>query len=140
MYRCTPSHLIATWITPCGSRKVQVSSTSNRRHTIGLIPSSQTLTCTTPTASGTGGAGSASALAFDCFEGLGTSQTYRARPYAVAGTTHFLLVSDNAQQLHVDHSDSPDDSVGAVGQTRVISQRELWPSPGQISMQLNMPC
>ena len=87
-----PSHPIATWITPCSSRKVQASSTSNRRHTIGLIPSSQTLTCTTPIASGTGDAGSASALAFDCFEGLGTSQTYRARPYAVASTTHFLMV------------------------------------------------
>src|SRR3954454_18257661 len=41
-----PSHPIATWITPCNSRNVLVLGTSTRRHTIGLIPSSQTLTCT----------------------------------------------------------------------------------------------
>ncbi len=29
---------------------------------------------------------------FGCFEGRGTSQPYRACPYAVAGTTHFLMV------------------------------------------------
>src|SRR3954467_9057900 len=41
-----PSHPIAHWITPCHSPHVQVLGTSTRRHTIGLIPSSQTLTCT----------------------------------------------------------------------------------------------
>jgi len=38
-----PSHPIATWMTPCSSPSVQVLGTSTRRHTIGLIPSSQTL-------------------------------------------------------------------------------------------------
>ena len=42
--RWMPSQPIATWIMPCNSRKVQASDTSTRRHTIGLIPSSHTLT------------------------------------------------------------------------------------------------
>jgi len=87
-----PSHPIATWIMPCSSGKVQVSSTSRRRHTIGLIPSSHTLTCTTPTASGMAGGGSGSTARLGCFEGQGTSRPYRARSYAVAGTTYFLMV------------------------------------------------
>ena len=45
--------------------------------------------------------------------------------------------ANDAQQLHVDHSDNPDGSVGDVGQTRVISWRKLRTSPGQISVQLN---
>jgi len=83
---------IATWITPCNSCKVQVSGTSTRRHTIGLIPSSHTLTCMTPAASGTGGAGPQSAPDRGYFESRGTSQLYRACPYSVPGTTHFLMV------------------------------------------------
>ncbi len=63
---------------------------------MGLIPSSQTLTCTTPAASATGGAASGPAAGFGCFEGRGTSQPYRACPYAVAGTTHFLMVPNAA--------------------------------------------
>ncbi len=74
------------------SRKVQVSGTSKRRHTMGLIPSSHTLTCTMTDASATAGVGSGSAAPLGCFDGRGTSRPYRARPYAVAGTTHFLMV------------------------------------------------
>jgi len=59
---------------------------------MGLIPSSQTLTRTTPVSSAAGGAAAGSASDFGCFEGRGTSQPYRARPYAAAGTTHFLMV------------------------------------------------
>ena len=53
---------------------------------------------------------------------------------------HVLSVmppANDAQQLHVDRSNNPDDAVGEVAQTRVISQRKLRPSPGQISMQRN---
>jgi len=95
-YRWMPSQPIATWIMPCSSRKVQVSGTRRRRHTMGLIPSSQTLTCTTPAASATGGAASGPAAGFGCFERRGTSQPYRACPYAVAGITHFLMVPISA--------------------------------------------
>ena len=42
---------------------------------------------------GLGGAASGSAADFGCFERRCTSQPYRARPYVVAGTTHFLMVS-----------------------------------------------
>src|SRR5487761_1604799 len=41
-----PSQPIATWITPCNSRRVSVEGTRTRRQTIGLIPCSQTLICT----------------------------------------------------------------------------------------------
>src|SRR5271166_3460415 len=41
-----PSQPIATWSTPCSSRRVQAEGTSRRRHTIGLTPSNHTLTCT----------------------------------------------------------------------------------------------
>ena len=87
-----PSQPIATWITPCSSRKVQVSGTSNRRHTIGLIPNSHTLNCTEPTASGLGDLVPGSAAGSGCFAGRGTRPAYRGRPYPVAGTTHFLMV------------------------------------------------
>lgn len=53
---------IATWMTPCSSRKVNVSGTSSRRQTIGLIPSSHTLICTTGSASAKDGALSAEEL------------------------------------------------------------------------------
>jgi hypothetical protein len=43
-----PSQPIATWMTPCSSRRVHVLGTNRRRQTIGLIPSSHTLSCTTP--------------------------------------------------------------------------------------------
>jgi hypothetical protein len=59
-----PSHPIATWMTPCSSRRVQALGTSTRRHTIGLIPSSQTLICTIspPSASATDAAVSTTGL------------------------------------------------------------------------------
>ena len=45
---------------------------------------------------GTGDAGLGSALALGCFEGLGTSQPNRASPYSVVGTTHFLMIPEEA--------------------------------------------
>lgn len=69
-----------------------MSGTSKRRHTIGLIPSSQTLTCMRPAAAATDGAASGSAAGFGGVDGRGTVQPYRARHYAVAGNTHFLMV------------------------------------------------
>jgi hypothetical protein len=65
-----PSQPIATWSTPCSSRKVQALDTSTRRHTIGLIPSGHTLICTMPAASETGGAASRTELG--CFDIRGT--------------------------------------------------------------------
>jgi hypothetical protein len=43
-----PSQPIATWMTPCSSRRVHALGISRRRQIIGLIPSSHTLSCTTP--------------------------------------------------------------------------------------------
>ena len=40
-----PSQPIASWTTPCSSRNDTQFGTRTRRHTIGLIPSSQTLIC-----------------------------------------------------------------------------------------------
>jgi len=59
-----PSHTITTWMTPCSSRSVQLLGASTRRHTIGLIPSSQTLICTisAPSAPAANGAASTAAL------------------------------------------------------------------------------
>jgi hypothetical protein len=37
---------IATWNTPCSSRRVQSEGTSTRPHAIGLTPSNHTLICT----------------------------------------------------------------------------------------------
>src|SRR5487761_995249 len=47
-----PSQPIATWMMPCSSRSVHALGTSRRRQIIGLIPSSHTLSCTTPSSSG----------------------------------------------------------------------------------------
>src|SRR5690348_8228471 len=52
-----PSQPIATWITPCSSRRVHVLGTSRRRQIIGLIPSTHTLSRTTPSLSGGGRSG-----------------------------------------------------------------------------------
>ena len=49
-----PSQPIATWITPWSSRSVKFAGTRTRRHTIGLIPISQTLTCRIASASAAG--------------------------------------------------------------------------------------
>src|SRR5437667_1073893 len=40
-----PSQPMATWITPCTSRKEYPAGTSSRRQTIGLIVSSHTFNC-----------------------------------------------------------------------------------------------
>ena len=68
-------------------RFAQAAGTSRRRHTIGLTPSSQTLTCMTPTAFGIGSSVSRSATDFRLLGGRGTSEPRRANPYPVAGTT-----------------------------------------------------
>src|SRR3954471_4927053 len=40
-----PSQPMATWKTPCSSRKVQSAGASTRRHTIGLTNLSQSFSC-----------------------------------------------------------------------------------------------
>jgi len=89
-----PFQPIVTWIVPCSPRNVQVFSTRRRCHTIGMIPSSQTLTCTTLATATMGGAASGSASGLGCFEGRDTSQPCRACTDSVAGTTRFLMVPD----------------------------------------------
>ena len=76
---------------------VQLAQGAGVRHQqtpphIGLISSSQTLTCTTLAATGTGGLAPGSAAGSGCFAGQSTSPAYCARRYPVAGTTHFLMV------------------------------------------------
>ena len=43
--RWMPSQPIASWTTPCNSRKDMDSGTRTRRQIIGLIPSNRTLSC-----------------------------------------------------------------------------------------------
>src|SRR3954452_12852087 len=88
-----PSHPIATWITPCNSRKVQVLGTSTRRHTIGLIPSSQTLTCTISAASASAADEAVSTTGLARFGARVTRPAYRRSPLAVAGTPDILMLS-----------------------------------------------
>src|SRR3954462_3429315 len=94
-----PSHPIATWITPCNSRKVQVLGTSTRRHTIGLIPSSQTLTCTISAASASAADEAVSTTGLARFGARVTRPAYRRSPLAVAGTPDILMLSEKWQLL-----------------------------------------
>src|SRR3954447_2490940 len=88
-----PSHPIATWITPCNSRNVQVLGTSTRRHTIGLIPSSQTLTCTISAASASAADEAVSTTDLVRFGARVTRPAYRRSPFPVAGTPDILMLS-----------------------------------------------
>src|SRR3954468_24649687 len=88
-----PSHPIATWITPCNSRNVQVLGTSTRRHTIGLIPSSQTLTCTISVASASAADEAVSTTGLVRFGARVTRPAYRRSPFPVAGTPDILMLS-----------------------------------------------
>src|SRR3954462_5669431 len=88
-----PSHPIATWITPCNSRKVQVLGTSTPRHTIGLIPSSQTLTCTISAASASAADEAVSTTGLARFGAPVTPPAYPRSPLAVAGTPDILMLS-----------------------------------------------
>src|SRR4051812_17472856 len=88
-----PSHPIATWITPCNSRNVQVLGTRTRRHTIGLIPSSQTLTCTISAASVSAADEAVSTTDLVRFGARVTRPAYRRSPLAVAGTPDILMLS-----------------------------------------------
>src|SRR3954471_8368135 len=92
-----PSHPIATWITPCNSRNVQVLGTSTRRHTIGLIPSSQTLTCTISAASASAADEAVSTTGLARFGARVTRPAYRRSPLAVAGTPDILMLSRPAE-------------------------------------------
>jgi hypothetical protein len=56
-----PSQPMATWITLWNSRSVNVAGARTRRHTIGLMPAHQTLTCRIVLASAAGSEGGATA-------------------------------------------------------------------------------
>src|SRR3954453_13178629 len=88
-----PSHPIATWITPCNSRNVQVLGTTTRRHTIGLIPSSQTLTCTISAASASAADEAVSMTGLVRFGARVTRPAYSRSPFPVAGTPDILMLS-----------------------------------------------
>lgn len=60
---------------------------------MGLIPSSQTLTCMAPTASGIGGAGSDSVMGLCGFEGPGTRPAYRSSVRCVVNTPQIPMLS-----------------------------------------------
>src|SRR3954469_7237046 len=94
-----PSHPIATWITPCNSRNVQVLGTSTRRHTIGLIPSSQTLTCTISAASALAADEAVSMTGLVRFGARVTRPAYRQSPFPVAGTPDILMLSYEAARF-----------------------------------------
>src|SRR3954462_5795207 len=89
-----PSHPIATWITPCKSRNVQVLGTSTRRQTIGLIPSSQTLTCTISAASASAADEAVSTTGLVRFGARVTRPAYHRSPFPVAGTPDILMLSN----------------------------------------------
>src|SRR3954463_6464361 len=91
-----PFHPIATWITPCNSRNVQVLGTSTRRHTIGLIPSSQTLTCTISAASASAADEAVSTTGLVRFGARVTRPAYRRSPFPVAGTPDILMLSEGS--------------------------------------------
>src|SRR3954465_9280077 len=93
-----PSHPIATWITPCNSRNVQVLGTSTRRHTIGLIPSSQTLTCTISAASASAADEAVSTTGLVRFGARVTRPACRRSSFPVAGTPDILMLSDHHGQ------------------------------------------
>src|SRR3954469_1298184 len=94
-----PSHPIATWITPCNSRNVQVLGTSTRRHTIGLIPSSQTLTCTISAASALAADEAVSMTGLVRFGARVTRPAYRRSPFPVAGTPDILMLSKHGSPV-----------------------------------------
>src|SRR3954471_16810353 len=99
-----PSHPIATWITPCNSRNVQVLGTSTRRHTIGLIPSSQTLTCTISAASALAADEAVSMTGLVRFGARVTRPAYRRSPFPVAGTPDILMLSVGGSWLNMAES------------------------------------
>jgi len=72
---------------------VQVFGTSTRRHTIGLIPSSQTLICTISAPSVSGADGAVPTTGLVGFGVRVTPLVYRRLHLAVAGTPHFLMLS-----------------------------------------------
>src|SRR3954470_21726237 len=101
-----PPHPIATWITPCNSRKVQVLGTSTRRHTIGLIPSSQTLTCTISAASASAADEAVSTTGLVRFGARVTRPAYPRSPLAVAGTPDILMLSGMPGDLAIEHGNA----------------------------------
>src|SRR3954469_17690314 len=91
-----PSHPIATWITPCNSRNVLVLGTSTRRHTIGLIPSSQTLTCTISAASASSADEAVSTTGLVRFGARLTRPACRRPPSPPAGSRDTVMLSPGA--------------------------------------------
>src|SRR3954469_9028858 len=85
-----PSQPIVTWITPCSSRSVKLTGTRTRRHTIGLMPTSQTLSCrTTSTFTAASGKGS---TAVDDFSRRFIRPDYRLPAQPFQGTPEILML------------------------------------------------
>src|SRR3954454_6725624 len=86
-----PSQPIVTWITPCSSRSVKLADTRTRRHTIGLMPTSQTLSCRT-TSIFTAASGEGSILG-DGFSRRFIRPDYRLPAQLFQGTPGILMLS-----------------------------------------------
>src|SRR5271156_5762941 len=94
-----PSQPMATWITPCSSRSVKVVGTRTRRHTMGLTPTSQTLTCRIALASAAGSEGVTSRA-----EGFGRRfirPDYRLSPCPSPDTPEILMLSFTVARARV---------------------------------------
>src|SRR3954453_18363507 len=71
-----------------------------RRHTIGLIPSSQTLTCAISAASASAADEAVSKTDLVRFGARVTRPAYRRSPFPVAGTPDILMLSDDPIHGH----------------------------------------
>src|SRR3954453_1395828 len=69
-----------------------------RRHTIGLIPSSQTLTCAISAASALAADEAVSRTGLVRFGARVTRPAYRRSPFPVAGTPDILMLSRRARR------------------------------------------
>ncbi len=90
-----PSQPIATWMTPCDSCRVEVPGTGRRRHTIGLIPGSQTLSCRALPAYGLGKGACLSRMAASDRVSSGDLADAAS---SVPGTPRTLVVPNPVQQ------------------------------------------
>src|SRR3954452_11495160 len=91
-----PSQPIATWTTPCSSRKVVAAGTSRRRQTIGLTCSSRTFSWRAGPALGrsgsTGSAGKDALAVFSCRDATGRQ---RRLP---ASAPRFLMLPNSTDE------------------------------------------
>src|SRR3954453_18090431 len=86
-----------------------------RRHTIGLIPSSQTLTCAISAASASAADEAVSMTGLVRFGARVTRPAYRRSPFPVAGTPDILMLSRPAPEWLLRLPRAPDRGGGRRG-------------------------